>query len=234
MERCHLSLSDLISSTDIALNELKNIITQLCLGIDVIHASDIIHRDLKLNNILITPNKKGGFTLKISDFGQGFIMNNDINFFDKQLQKSRNKINKKHLPYELFPDSILKQLQDPKHINPEFHRTQSAYACYTDKERESKYRHQLFSEVATKEKSDKLIDLKKQALIKIDIFSLGIMIMQLIQYAEFDKTHTHLQQDKLIVMLAPALELGDKRSIHAGDLLKTLSLSEHYSRPKNL
>ena len=40
--------------------------TQICLGLDYIHKKNILHRDLKTQNILLCQNKK---VAKIGDFG---------------------------------------------------------------------------------------------------------------------------------------------------------------------
>lgn len=46
-------------------NETKKIYSQICQGISYCHAKNIVHRDLKLENILIDENK----LVKIIDFG---------------------------------------------------------------------------------------------------------------------------------------------------------------------
>lgn len=48
------------------LKEKKRIVAQLCDGLKAIHAEQVIHRDLKFDNILITEN---GHNVKIIDFG---------------------------------------------------------------------------------------------------------------------------------------------------------------------
>lgn len=48
------------------LKEKKRIVAQLCEGLKAIHAEQVIHRDLKFENILITEN---GHNVKIIDFG---------------------------------------------------------------------------------------------------------------------------------------------------------------------
>ncbi len=49
-----------------SLKEQKRIVVQLCEGLRAIHAEQVIHRDLKFENILITEN---GHNVKIIDFG---------------------------------------------------------------------------------------------------------------------------------------------------------------------
>lgn len=53
--------------------DLKSIVYQLLLGIAYCHANNVLHRDLKLNNILI--NEEG--VVKITDFGLAKIFNDN-------------------------------------------------------------------------------------------------------------------------------------------------------------
>jgi len=63
--------------------ELKIILRQLSTVFVIMDRENIIHRDLKLKNILITkdhnnPNNKLGFIVKLSDFGFSKVMENDM------------------------------------------------------------------------------------------------------------------------------------------------------------
>jgi serine/threonine protein kinase len=46
-----------------------DILEQVCSAIDEAHQQGIIHRDLKPDNIWLEPNRRGGFTVKVLDFG---------------------------------------------------------------------------------------------------------------------------------------------------------------------
>ncbi|NNE68306.1 MAG: serine/threonine protein kinase [Pyrinomonadaceae bacterium] len=46
-----------------------DILEQVCSAVDVAHAQGIIHRDLKPDNIWLEPNQRGGYTVKVLDFG---------------------------------------------------------------------------------------------------------------------------------------------------------------------
>lgn len=46
-----------------------DILEQTCLAIEKAHTEGIIHRDLKPDNIWLEPNERGGFTVKVLDFG---------------------------------------------------------------------------------------------------------------------------------------------------------------------
>ncbi len=53
-------------TTGLSLKDKKRIVVQLCEGLKTIHAEQVIHRDFKFENILITEN---GHNAKIIDFG---------------------------------------------------------------------------------------------------------------------------------------------------------------------
>jgi serine/threonine protein kinase len=46
-----------------------DIVEQMCLAIDAAHRAGIVHRDLKPENIWLEPNRRGGYTVKVLDFG---------------------------------------------------------------------------------------------------------------------------------------------------------------------
>jgi serine/threonine protein kinase len=46
-----------------------DIVEQVCLAIDEAHKQGIIHRDLKPDNIWLEPNGRGGYNVKVLDFG---------------------------------------------------------------------------------------------------------------------------------------------------------------------
>ena len=46
-----------------------DIIEQICAAVDEAHQQGIIHRDLKPDNIWLEPNARGGYTIKVLDFG---------------------------------------------------------------------------------------------------------------------------------------------------------------------
>jgi len=49
------------------------IMIQVCEALDYMHKQNIIHRDLKPGNIMIYPDKKGRYYIKVIDFGLAFI-----------------------------------------------------------------------------------------------------------------------------------------------------------------
>ncbi len=46
-----------------------DILEQVCSAVDEAHKQGIIHRDLKPDNIWLEPNQRGGYTVKVLDFG---------------------------------------------------------------------------------------------------------------------------------------------------------------------
>ncbi|CAI5442927.1 unnamed protein product [Caenorhabditis angaria] len=73
LELCVASLNDFVEQEDVRKNvnlEIDEILRQATAGLTHLHASKIVHRDIKPQNILITmPNQRGDMRIVISDFG---------------------------------------------------------------------------------------------------------------------------------------------------------------------
>jgi hypothetical protein len=50
-------------------NLILDVIDQTAMALDAAHAAGIVHRDLKPSNIWLEPNHRGGFNVKVLDFG---------------------------------------------------------------------------------------------------------------------------------------------------------------------
>jgi serine/threonine protein kinase len=51
------------------LDWVVDIVEQTCSAVEEAHARGVIHRDLKPQNIWLEPNRRGGYTIKVLDFG---------------------------------------------------------------------------------------------------------------------------------------------------------------------
>lgn len=77
MELCKQHLKDYLILNNLDYNEKINICKQILYGLDYIHNNNIIHRDLKLNNIFVSYDN----IIKIGDFGLATNVY-DINYND--------------------------------------------------------------------------------------------------------------------------------------------------------
>jgi serine/threonine protein kinase len=64
------TLGDMMKKKDqLPLGLVVDIVEQICLAIGEAHRQGIIHRDLKPDNIWLEPNGRGGYNVKVLDFG---------------------------------------------------------------------------------------------------------------------------------------------------------------------
>jgi serine/threonine protein kinase len=75
-----------------------DILEQVCFAVQEAHEQGIIHRDLKPDNIWLEPNQRGGYTVKVLDFGIAKLEENTS--FDSQNINVRNA-----LPTQSFQQS---------------------------------------------------------------------------------------------------------------------------------
>jgi len=59
----------LAEESSLPLNWAIDILEQTCSAVDEAHQQGIVHRDLKPENIWLEPNRRGGYTVKVLDFG---------------------------------------------------------------------------------------------------------------------------------------------------------------------
>ncbi|MBA3766109.1 MAG: serine/threonine protein kinase, partial [Acidobacteria bacterium] len=79
-----ISLGEVLKEEkNLPLNWAIDILEQVCLAIDKAHQQGIIHRDLKPDNIWLEPNDRGGFTVKILDFGLARLDKADLSSSDE-------------------------------------------------------------------------------------------------------------------------------------------------------
>jgi eukaryotic-like serine/threonine-protein kinase len=64
------SLADVLAEEgSLSLEWVVDILDQTCSAVDEAHRRGIVHRDLKPHNIWLEPNRRGGYTVKVLDFG---------------------------------------------------------------------------------------------------------------------------------------------------------------------
>ena len=64
------TLADVLAEeSQLPIDWVLDIIEQTCSAVDEAHHQGIIHRDLKPDNIWLEPNRRGGYTVKVLDFG---------------------------------------------------------------------------------------------------------------------------------------------------------------------
>src|SRR5262249_6509476 len=59
----------LAEDSRLPLDWVVDIMEQVCSAVDEAHRLSIVHRDLKPDNIWLEPNRRGGYTVKVLDFG---------------------------------------------------------------------------------------------------------------------------------------------------------------------
>jgi len=64
-----------------------DIIEQVCSAISEAHRQGIIHRDLKPDNIWLEPNQRGGYTVKVLDFGIAKLEETELGYARDELEK---------------------------------------------------------------------------------------------------------------------------------------------------
>jgi serine/threonine protein kinase len=64
------TLADILAEEkQLPVDWVVDILEQVCSAVDEAHQAGIIHRDLKPENIWLEPNRRGGYTVKVLDFG---------------------------------------------------------------------------------------------------------------------------------------------------------------------
>ena len=64
----HGSLLDFYKRTRPSMNQIRWIYSELCEAIQYLHCNYIVHRDLKLENVLVSQNESQ-IQIKLADFG---------------------------------------------------------------------------------------------------------------------------------------------------------------------
>jgi serine/threonine protein kinase len=73
-----VTLSEVLKEEkELPLSWVVDIFEQVCCALERAHLHGIVHRDLKPDNIWLEPNERGGFTVKVLDFGLARLDNPD-------------------------------------------------------------------------------------------------------------------------------------------------------------
>ena len=73
-----VTLSEVLKEEkELPLSWVVDIFEQVCCALERAHKHGIVHRDLKPDNIWLEPNERGGFTVKVLDFGLARLDNPD-------------------------------------------------------------------------------------------------------------------------------------------------------------
>ncbi|CDW74929.1 serine threonine protein kinase [Stylonychia lemnae] len=67
----------LVEHKEIIEKDLQIIMGQLLLAVDYMHQMDVIHRDLKLSNILLNSKEKDNYDLRVADLGLAYMYTTD-------------------------------------------------------------------------------------------------------------------------------------------------------------
>ena len=74
-----------------------DILEQVCSAVEQAHKQGIIHRDLKPDNIWLEPNQRGGYTVKVLDFGIAKLEESERNATLEQQSTNFTRANKETL-----------------------------------------------------------------------------------------------------------------------------------------
>ncbi|MBI4853478.1 MAG: serine/threonine protein kinase [Acidobacteria bacterium] len=123
--------SILAKKKTLPLEFVVDIIEQTCLAVELAHKQGIIHRDLKPDNIWLEPNERGGYNVKVLDFGVAKLKNNTRDSQEKKT--SLNLVNDtKNLGLaenDSFSSTLIKGLNNLNNNSL----TLSYNNCYSDK-----------------------------------------------------------------------------------------------------
>ena len=112
-EACKGDLKDRLRSRILLHDEKIDCITQIAKGMVYVHSKGILHRDLKMDNVLYTHNTSDGvdrYTYKITDFGESrFIdpkLHNKWNITEGSLKRVRTLTDNIGSPVNMAPETL--------------------------------------------------------------------------------------------------------------------------------
>ena len=173
--------------TNMNMHTIFNILTKIIKLLQIIQKYKIIHKDLKLQNILID-NKQN---IRIIDFNLSFVVNKKLDMLD-HMHEYTKPTNKEEVIYPVHPPFLTvlynKDMTDEEHNY--YYKISYNYYYSILKLQNSDYYKTLLNMVHS-DKSDYLYYINKY-LFNIDIFSMGYCFLH---YCE--KYNEALKEDKL-------------------------------------
>ena len=86
------TLADVLAEDSrLPLDWVVDILEQVCSAVDEAHQQGIVHRDLKPDNIWLEPNRRGGYTIKVLDFGVAKLAGETIETGLRALPETESK-----------------------------------------------------------------------------------------------------------------------------------------------
>ena len=206
MQRCGNNLYELLCHNgNISFDHIGTIINGICHGISFIHLHGVIHRDIKTTNILVSVNNGAVSQVKLCDFGSSSLTHNaTLNYMCAELKDSYKITTAGRCPQECYPEHQLSLIlnKEVEHVQA-FDAFLNAYHMYDRQDFIGDYQRQHSFQVLNSQADEEAYNQIPVALQKIDIFSLGVLLFEMLSFAPALRHETN--NHTLTQILKPAL-----------------------------